>query len=343
MISNRLTIPARRIAAICALATCIGAVGPVPAAAQDNSHAHHQMTAAEFAELREKVPVYREYTDEQIIGSMQRMGPNFSVYLSDAAVSANVAVLALGHGYEPSGNETFKSAYAPTAGQHPTAVALGMAMMTSDHIQAAVDELTAAGADTVLVMPVTTLKQGGLIGQWRYIFGLRDDAPWMSVPRVNTDARVVFGPTPTTDPLISAILLDHANELSRDPENEVVALIAHGPDNAEANAYELEVLEQHAAVLRNGRPFAEVRGFTLQDDAPSAIRSANIERIRGWVEVAAERGQRVIVLTTLPVKGSVHKKIKRDLDGLDYSLSEKGVVENPLFSEWIDAVIASAE
>jgi len=317
--------------------------GPRPSAAQDHAGHQHQMTQAQFAELREKVPVYREYSDEQIMDNMRRMGPNFQVYLSDAALNGGVGVLALGHGYEPSGNEAFMQAYGSTAGKHPTAVALGMAMMTSDHIQAAVDELTSAGADTVLVMPVTTLKVGGLIGQWRYIFGLRDDAPWMSVPRVETDARVVFGPTPTTDPLISEILVEYATELSRDPPDEVVALVAHGPDNEAANAAELAILEQHAAYMRAELPFAEVRGFTLQDDAPTAIRQANIDRIRSWVQVATERGQRVIVLTTLPVKGSVHKKIKRDLDGLDYVLSEKGIVESPLFSEWIDTVIVSAD
>jgi len=329
--------------ALGALLAGLSLVGMLPAAAQDDAHVHHHMTDAQFAELREKVPLYREFTDAQIMENMARMGPGIHVYLSEAAVAGNLGVLALGHGYGPSGNEAFKNAYAPTAAKHPTAVAFGMAMMSSEHIQAAVDELTAAGADTVLVIPVTTLKSGGLIGQWRYIFGLQEEAPWMSVARVQSDARIVFGPTPTTDPLISAILLDHAIDLSRDPASEVVALIAHGPDDAEENALELAILEQHAAVIRAGRAFADVRGFTLQDDAPSVVRKANIDRIRDWVQAAVDRDQRVIVLTTLPVKGSVHKKIRRDLEGLDYDLSEKGVVENALFNEWVEAVIASSE
>jgi hypothetical protein len=153
---------------------------------------------------------------------------------------------------------------------------------------------------------------------------------------------VVLGPTPTTDPLISRILLEQALEFSRSPAEEVVALVAHGPDNAEANALELEILEQHAAVIRDGADFAEVRGFTLQDDAPTATREANVDRVRGWVSVAVEGGRRVIVLTTLPVKGSVHKKIRRDLDGLEYTLVDKGVIEHPLFSDWIEQVIAAS-
>ncbi len=321
----------------------LGLGGMSPIVAQEHDHAHHQMTDEQFAELREKIPLYREFTDEQIIENMEGMGPGIQAYLSDTSMVGDIGVLALGHGYGPDGNEMFKDAYSPTAKEYPTAVALGMAMMSSEHIQAAVDELTAAGADTVLVMPVTTLKTGGLIGQWRYIFDLQDEAPWMSVARVQTDARVVFGPTPTTDPLISAILLDEATQLSDDPASEVVALIAHGPSSVEENALELAILEQHAAVIRDGGGFADVQGFTLQDDAPSAIREANIDRIRQWVQAAAERNQRVIVLTTLPVRGSVHEKIRHDLEGLDYALNEKGVIENPLFSEWVAAVIASTE
>ncbi len=323
------------------LIICLILIATLPVMAQD--HAHHQMTDEQFAELRQKISLYRELTDEQIIDNMSRMGKSVHVYLSDTETSGKVGVLALGHGYEPSGNAVFENAFEQTAQQYPTAVGLGMAMMSSDHIQSAVDELTAAGADTVLVLPVTTLKSGGLIGQWRYIFGLQEEAPWMSVNRVQSDARVVFGPTPTTDPLISEILVDYANEPSRDPTAEVVALIAHGPTEVEANDEELQILEQHAAFIRDSVPFSEVRGFTLQDDAPSAIRQANISRIRDWVQAALDRDQRVIVLTTLPVKGSVHRKIRRDLEGLDYVLVDKGIVESPRFSEWVDSVIASTK
>lgn len=218
-----------------------------------------------------------------------------------------------------------------------------MAMMSSEHIQTAVDALTSTGVDTVVVVPVTTLKTGPLIEQWRYIFGKRAKAPWISVSRVQSDARIIFGSTPTTGTLISAILLDYAKELSRDPAREVVAILAHGPDDAEENADELALLEQHAAEIRKGRAFADVRGFTLQDDAPSAIRQANINQIRQWMESAIDRDQRVIILTTLPVNGNVHKKIRRDLKGLDYAMSERGIVEHSRFSEWIDSVIATAE
>jgi hypothetical protein len=121
----------------------------------------------------------------------------------------------------------------------------------------------------------------------------------------------------------------------------VVALVSHGPDSAQENLWELDVLKQHAAIILAGARFADVRGFTLQDDAPSAVRQANIDRLRAWVSEHSDAGRRVIVLTTLPVKGSVHKKIKRDLSGLNYQLVEKGVVEHPRFNQWIQQVVVS--
>jgi hypothetical protein len=163
------------------------------------------------------------------------------------------------------------------------------------------------------------------------------------VDRIETDAEVVFGKAPTTDPLISLILLEFALERSRDPEKEAVVLVSHGPVSAEDNLKELQALELHASRIRAGRDFAAVAGFTLQDDAPTAVRSANIDTLRGYVEASLVDGKRVIVLTTLPVKGSVQKKIMRDLDGLDYDFNQKGVMEHPLFRDWVEAQVASVQ
>jgi len=311
-----------------------------PAISQE--HHDHHMTPEQFAELRQKVPLYQEFSDEQIIANMQRMGPNFREYLSDSDVRSKVGVLALGHGYKPDGNAKFAAAFKPTAEKYPTAMALGMAMMTSEHVQSAVDDLTAAGAETILVLPVTTLRDGGLTGQWRYIFDEQENAPWMSVPRAATDARIVMTPTPTTNPKISAILLDNAKQYSDSPANEVVALVAHGPDNAAANQLELNILADHAAIIKAQGGFADAQGFTLQDDAPTAVRAANVQRLRDWVRQATDDNRRVIVLTTLLFEGAVHDKIRRDLAGLDYQLVTEGVLDNPLFSTWIDDQISAA-
>ncbi len=319
------------------------ATGTVYAAGQPKEHQHnHQVSAEQFAELREKVPLYRELTDEQVLENMQRMGPNFYRLLSEPGVTGDIGILALGHGYRADGNVKFAKAYAGIAASKPTAMALGMAMMTSQHIQGAVDELTAAGAKKIVVMPITTLRDGGLTGQWQYIFDAREEAPWMSVSRVSADASTVLTDTPGSGPEISAILLDNLRTSSSDPQQEVVAVVAHGPDNDPANKKELAILAEHAQYIQANGGFADARGFTLQDDAPSAVRSANVAELRRWVQAASDEGKTVIVTTTLLFEGSVHDKLRSDLAGLNYRLNTMGVLDNPLFLDWINAQIAAA-
>jgi hypothetical protein len=327
--------------AVMASACLLATMSITGVSAQDHAHHGHDVTPEMFAELREKIALYREYTDEEILGSMQRMGPNFHAYLSEQDVSDDVGVIALGHGFQPTGNEVFQDAFRQTGTGKPTAVGLGMAMMTSSHIQAAVDEVTAAGASKLVVIPATTVQTGGLLQQWQYIFGLRDDAAWMSVPRVDTEAEVVLTPTPMADPLMADILVDFALEMSSDPANEVVVLVSHGPEDHDSNLRELEILADHADRMQAASEFSEVRAFTLQDDAPSAVRGANIDRLRAFIGVSAAGGKRVIVLTNLLVKGSVHTKIVRDLKGMNYVFNQKGLMRHPRFSDWVSKVVNS--
>lgn len=325
------------------LIAALAFVVPLVALAQHAGHGHdHKVTPEQFAELRSKIALYRELTDQEILDNMKRMGPNFYELLSGPEVKGDIGVLALGHGYREDGNKKFANAYSGIAASTPTAMALGMAMMTSDHIQDAVDDLTAAGAKKIVVMPITTLRDGGLTGQWNYIFDERDEAPWMSVARVDTQASTVMTETPGPGPEISAILLSNAKLSSTNPAKEVVALLAHGPDNEPGNIKELAVLAEHAEHIKNHGGFADVRGFTLQDDAPSAIRKANVNRIREWIKTADNNGKTVIVTTTLLFEGAVHEKLRSDLAGLNYQLNSVGVLENPLFVEWVNAQIAAA-
>jgi len=342
-IANRLTAIAFIVGMMSLMSLPASSAGNDDGNSSDGHQHQHHITPDQYAELREKVPLYREFSDAQIDDSMTRMGPNFRQYLSAENVSGKIGVLALGHGFRDDGNKKFADAYAPIAERYPTAIALGMAMMTSAHIQTAVDELTAAGAEKIVVMPVTTLRDGGLTGQWNYIFDAEENAPWMSVPRVKTTAQVIITETPSTDPEISAILLSNAQSLSQNPSKEVIALVSHGPDNEPKNKLELAILSDHARYIQTQGRFADAQGFTLQDDAPTAVRAANIEHLRTWVQAASQKGQKVIILTTLLFEGSVHEKIRRDLDGLDYVLIRDGVLDNPLFGEWIAAEITATD
>ena len=135
---------------------------------------------------------------------------------------------------------------------------LGMAMMSSDHIQSAVTALEEAGAKTIIVLPTTTADNSTLTRQWDYIFGLRADSAYLDVPVVESDANFVFTDTPTGHPIMGEIMLDYALEKSEEPSKEVVMIVGHGPQSAEDNARELEILSVHAGRIKEEGGFADV-------------------------------------------------------------------------------------
>lgn len=304
----------------------------------------HEMTPEIMAELREKIPLYESYSDAEINMSMMMMGSNYEWYLSDADVQGSQAVLLLLHGFRE-GDPIFKEQVQGYATIFPTAMAPGMSMMMSDHIQLAIDDLEAAGAQTIVVVPVVSTEYNTMMRQWEYIFGLQDEAPYASVARVSSDAEILFAKPPGDDPVIAEILIDHAMELSEDPKREAVVIAAHGPSFEDDNKKVLAELASLAGIIKEDSDFAEVDAITLQDDAPAAIRDANVAKLRAMVKAANDRGLQVIVVTNLIGTRTIQAKLRKDLKGLDYRFNNKGISEHPSFvNEWLgDTIRAQLE
>lgn len=306
------------------------------ALAQD--HQHHQMTDEQLVELRAKIPLYREYSDEEIVAGMSQMKNSWG-WVGETESSGTVGVLALAHGFREHGNNQFKTAYASTGATYPATYALGMAMMTSDHIQSAVTALEDAGAETIVIVPTTSADNSTLVRQWDYIFGLEAESAYLDVPRVQSEARLIWTDTPTGHPIISAILLDYALENSKNPSNELVIIMGHGPQSAEDNAIELEILARHADYLKKEGGFADVRYGNVQDDSPTEIRAANVEMIRGWATDAMSQGRDVLVVTTALTFSGVVGRMQKDVEGVAI-FNDKGLMESPRFSVWIETAVA---
>jgi hypothetical protein len=92
--------------------------------------------------------------------------------------------LVLAHGFRDPGDDIFRQRLNPLASQNPTALAMGMSMMMSDHIQLAINDLEAAGAKRIVVVPLVSNRYNSLLRQWQYIFGLIDEPAYNAVPPV---------------------------------------------------------------------------------------------------------------------------------------------------------------
>lgn len=296
----------------------------------------HQMDPALTKELREKIALYKDYSDAQIALSMDQMGPEYAWYISPPNVKGDQGVLILTHGFGEQGDKVFRDQVQSIGNIFPTALGVGMAMMMSQHIQVALDDLTAAGAKEIVVIPITSSATNELYRQWLYVFGLQDKAEFASIPQVKTSAKIRFAPPPGDNPLVAEILLDHALAISTDPKNEVVIIAGHGPSGKEDNEKEMRVLAGLAKVVKEDGGFAAVFGQTLQDDAPAEIRAANVQKLRGLVENAVKDGKTVLVVTNLISARSIQAKLRDDLKGLDYKFNNKGIVQHANFMKWMN-------
>lgn len=320
---------------------CLAAIlaWPTLAIPQDDHsahHAHHNMSQEDFARLREVVDQYKTMTDDEIMKSMAEMPGNYDWYVSEQAVRGDTGVLVLAHGAGEFGDKIFKQSLEPLAARHPVALGFGMAMMGSSHLQKAVDELTAAGAKRVVVVPAALSRNASVYRQWSYILGEREEAAYLDPGRVRTNAELILRPVMGGHPLAAQIMLDYANEISEAPQQEALIVVGHGPEKISDNELELAILRRHVEFLKQETNFASIKAINLQDDAPDDIRAANVGTLRSWISEASAAGQRVLIVGYLMSTRGIQWKFKEDLKGLDYTLQTKGISSHPLFAQWIE-------
>ena len=331
------------------------------ASAQDHSHHHghdavpemdaegkrlesyqvkHDMDAETIEGLKAKIALYRGMTDREINMNMSAMGPNYEWYVSDVDLQGSTGVLILSHGVGENSDRMLHDALQPIAAKQPTALGFGMAMMTSSYLQSAVDDLVERGAEKiVLVQNGTTTDYNTLTRQWKYIFGLGEEATYLEVPIVTSEAGFAMSEPFADHPLITDILYDHVKEVSKNPANEVVIIVGHGPEDTEDNIPDLEILSAHVDRIKERDAFADVRIINLQDDAIPPIRKSNVKKLRRWIQKADSNGQDVIVVAIAAASHGVQTHIRNDLRGLNYTFADKGMSEHPKYIEWLDSAI----
>lgn len=328
------------------VSTCVAAMlAAVPGVFAQEDHSGHDMgnmSAEQIQELRDVVPSLADRTDDEIRFMMTIMPPNYERYLSDQNQRGEIGVVVAVHGFGEEGDEIFASSLADVSKNWPTSVGFGMAMMTSSQFQTAVDNLTAAGAETIVVVPATQTEHDTGIRQYKYIFGEREEPSYTTVPVVETDAEIIVTPPVSEHPIISELLLEHAQEISENEANEIVIILGHGPSGDEDNAMELEEMATHAAWMKDKSDFVRVHRINLQDDALKATREANVAKLREMAQTALDEGHDVIVVGYLLGSAGIQPKIEKDLAGIPVKFNNKGMSAHPLFAKWVETMVRDA-
>jgi len=146
--------------------------------------------------------------------------------------------------------------------------------------------------------------------------------------------------------LVAEILYDRISELSIQPENETILIVAHGPRNEEDNKNWVRKIENLADQIRmmqseKGTKFKQLFGLTVRDDADSEIYDQAKEQLRMLVSQSGKDGE-VIVIPLLLSQGGVEKDYVARLEGLTYKWSGKTLLPHPNITKFIQVSVEGA-
>lgn len=259
--------------------------------------------------------------------------------------SRGVGVLVMAHGGGGDWNAAVAEAVASVAATAPTALAFGMADPTT--LAAGLDSLRARGVGRVAVVRLF-VSGASFLEQTEYLLGLSDVRPRFfvhhgsmggdhgSAGNTHEPAPIAHGMDVATHPTglvdgtaIQTILVDRAGEISEDPSNESVLVLAHGMGDPGDNAALIAGMERTKPALREAG-FASTRMEALREDWPEARQEAEM-RIRDFVEDQTAQGRDVIVL---PLRVSGFGPYEEVLQGLSYRKGE-GLLPHPEVGRWL--------
>jgi sirohydrochlorin ferrochelatase len=285
------------------------------------------------------------------------------VAIVPATSSADPGILLLAHGGSKEWNARVLELAQKVDRSRPVEVAFGMA--TRRNIQAAVDRLSARGVTEIVAVPLFVSSWSSVVTSTEYLLGLRAEAPGdlaafarmdhsdpaapamahaghqMEVPPsgttpVEAKARITrMTPALNAHPVVADILQTRARALSRNPVEEAVVIVAHGPVPDDENARWLQDMRALAARMARDMPFASIDCLTLRDDAPPAVRGAATAELRALVSARIAEGRRVLIVPLLLSFGGIERGIATRLEGLPYTLADKALMPDDRLVTWV--------
>ena len=299
---------------------------------------HHMMDKS-LNQLRMSIPTLENMSNDQIMGMMRMMGPNYFWPVSNQG-SQNYGVLIMAHGYGPGGDLDLFNSVQSVGELYQTTLSMGMSMMTSSHVICSVNEMIDKDVEKIFVVPVSSTAHNTLVRQWNYIFNLEEQFAYSEVDRITNERIVMLEPI-NDDIYAKKIILEYTNEISSDPTNEVLIIIAHGPIDQADNEIELRLMNNIGDYIKKHSSIQTVKSFTLQDDAPKAIRDQNLNRIKAFMTASKEDGKRILMVSNLMSGKGIQKKIEEDFEGIDYTFNSKGLLTHPYYIDWIKESVAN--
>ena len=255
------------------------------------------------------------------------------------AATEEIGVVIMPHGANLIWNDAVERMIGPLTSTYQVEMAYGMG--DSVTIQHAVDRLETRNVRRIVFVRLYALARH-LKDRTDYVLGLSNAPPssghgghdgGRTPPQQIRSASLFasFGGYEES-PEVARILHERIMQLSREPAQETVLLIAHGDRTDEGNAQWLSVMQAHIERLRQDPHCAQVkaiRAATVREDWPEQ-RDKAVKQIRLMIEEASKNGRALLVADRLYGAGPY----KQLFEGLDYTLNDQGLA-HPALTEWL--------
>ena len=286
-------------------------------------------------------------------------------------------ILLMAHGGDDTWNEAVLSLATQLDQTTPVEVAFGMANKRT--IQEAVSRLSERGVAGIVAVPLFISSHSSVIRATEYLLSAREEAPpelerfarhgsrrhgpnrarddvdpaahhgdmdlaahdAMSDLTTPVEATVPIRVTTALDrhPLVADILVSRAEALSRNPEEEVAIIVAHGPVSDEDNTAWLDNMGALAELMHPKTRLSRIEYLTVRDDAPKPIRDQATSELRALVERVSGEGKNVLIVPLLLSYGGIEKGVRKRLEGLPYSMSSQGLLPDDRLAQWVMSTV----
>ena len=255
---------------------------------------------------------------------------------------SEIGVVIMPHGSSQPYNDAVEKAIVPLTRTYQIEMAYGMG--DAAIIQDAVSRLERRG-----VKKIVFGRMYGLIEHMKaktdYILGLSDEYLHELAPDRTPPAQIRSAAMFSTfggyeeGANIAQVLHERIMEISQNPSEETVVLLAHGTKSDEDNQRWLSVINANIEKLRQEPHCAKlkaIKAMTVREDWPE-LREKAVKEVREFIQERNKTGKVLVISNRLYGSGQYSKM----LDGLDFELNGEGFL-SPIITHWLDQSIQEA-
>jgi sirohydrochlorin ferrochelatase len=216
--------------------------------------------------------------------------------------------------------------------------------------QRAAHKLEQAGVARIVVVPLLISSHSGHYEQVRYLAGATrklDEEMIHHLHMGGLEPAAVQIPISVTraiddSPEVARIIAERARAIVPDPSGRALFLIGHGPNESEELAFWMRNLRVVADQVQALTGFSDVRVGLVQDDAPAAVRTEAVKRVRELIELQNKStGSDVAVVPVLISKGVVtDQTLPKDLEALAVVYKAEPLLPHAGLARWIETRVS---